>query len=457
MNEDNLNKMDNEDAGNSVTSKKVAKKQSGFKKVLISSLCGIVFGIFAAISFYAVKEIGDAFSITNKAGNENINKNIIASSSDVESSIDRDVVRDDVETPLTESINENINKIDNKNDNSHVKHENTYDVALDIPTVVENKMPTIVSIINHYTVNSFWGGEYEQEASGSGIIIGSNDDEILIVTNYHVVANNKGLEVTFCDSKVATAQVKGTDEKMDLAVIAVLFDDVESSTKNAIDYAIIGDSDKLRVGEGVIAIGNSLGYGQSVTTGVVSAINREIEINGVKGTFIQTDAAINPGNSGGALMNHNGEVIGINSSKIGGSTVEGMGYAIPISAAKPIIEDLMQRETKVPVAFEKQGYLGISGATITQDEAEFYGYPVGVYVANVYENSPAEKAGIQKGDFITSLNGETITSMEQLKKELSYYEGGSTVSVVVERYSVSGYKEMTMTVKLGFKNEVDNG
>lgn len=426
------------------------KKGGTLKKFIVSIISGLLFGIFAAVSFYAVKEVGEAFGIVSDSKES-------AKTAKVEAIIREDDIANRIKEDAQAFMPAgNIDSKDNVNKDSSSILRTSVGTAIvsDVTTVVEKKMPTIVSITKNYTANAFYFTQ-EAKASGSGIIIGSNDEELLVVTNYHVIENNDSLDVIFCDNNSAKAYVKGTDRKNDLAVIAVNLKDIDGSTLKVIDYAVIGDSDNLKVGEPVIAIGNALGYGQSVTTGVVSALNREVG-NEEKGTFIQTDAAINPGNSGGALMNLAGEVIGINSSKIGGAAVEGMGYAIPISVAKPIIEELMVQKTKATVDINKQSYLGISGATITSQEAMFYGYPEGVYVATVYEDSAAEKAGIEKGDFITELNGEKITSMEQLKKELTYYEGGSKIELTIERYSVTGYKEIVLEVTLGYKNEFEN-
>jgi serine protease Do len=239
---------------------------------------------------------------------------------------------------------------------------------------------------------------------------------------------------------------------MDLAVIAVSLDSLSSDTLSKITVATLGDSDALVVGEPAIAIGNSLGYGQSVTLGVISALNRSVELSdGSSGTFIQTDAAINPGNSGGALLNVKGEVIGINSNKIGGTAIEGMGYAIPISAASPIIADLMLKETKNKVAEDERGYLGISGISVTEDVSEAYGMPEGVYIAQVYEGTAAEAAGLQKGDIITAFDGDTITSMDALQKELEYYAKGDTVEITVMTSGIGGYIEKTVSLTLGNK------
>ena len=326
--------------------------------------------------------------------------------------------------------------------------------ATDISSVAEFVMPSIVSVYNNYIAQEYYFGRYfEQEAqsTGSGIIIATTDTEMLIVTNNHVVADADSLKVRFIDDTEAEANLKGTDASNDLAVLAVSLEDLDESTRAAITVATLGSSETLKVGQDAIAIGNALGYGQSVTRGIVSAVNRQIESeDGITGTFIQTDAAINPGNSGGALVNINGEVIGINSSKIGGSTVEGMGFAIPISEAKPIIEDLMTQQTRRKVASEEQGTLGISGATVTNETQRYYGIPGGVYVAQILEGGAAESSDLQKGDVITGINGTDVNSMENLKKQLQYYEAGTEVTLTVQRQGENGeYSEMQVTLTLG--------
>ena len=260
------------------------------------------------------------------------------------------------------------------------------------------------------------------------------------------------LKVQFINDAVEDAQVKGADSNMDLAVIAVKLSDLDNETKNAISLAKMGDSDSLKVGEPAIAIGNALGYGQSVTTGVISALDRQIEISedgSTTGKLIQTDAAINPGNSGGALLNVKGEVIGINSNKIGGSAIEGMGYAIPISSAEPIIETLMTKETKNKVDAEKKGFLGISGINVTNDVSQMYGMPQGVYVTQVYDDMAADKAGMINGDIITGFEGSGVGSMEDLQGYLEYYEIGETVEVTIMRASSGSYQQVTLNITLG--------
>lgn len=331
-------------------------------------------------------------------------------------------------------------------------------VVTDVTNVVEEVMPSVVSITNTSVVTqSFWGQEFQSEnqSSGSGIIVGENDSELLIVTNNHVISESTDLKVQFIDGSIADAKVKGTDANMDLAVIAVVLDSLENTTISNISIAVLGDSENLKVGEPAIAIGNALGYGQSVTTGVISALNRQIEMSedgSTSGTLIQTDAAINPGNSGGALLNVKGEVVGINSNKIGGSTIEGMGYAIPISNAKPIIEELMSRETKDKVAEARKGYLGISGLNVTYDVSTMYGMPEGVYVAQVYEGG-AFDAGMLKGDIITAFDGSSVKTMQDLQEYLEYYEIGETVLVTIQRPNAGGYVEHTLLVTLGAQTQ----
>ena len=280
-------------------------------------------------------------------------------------------------------------------------------VTSDISRIVENAMPSIVSITNMSVqkVQSFFGSyqEVPSESAGSGIIIGQNDSELLVVTNNHVVENSETLTVTFCNDESVEAAVKGTDSARDLAVVAVPLDSIPDDTMNQIKTAVIGDSDSLKVGEPAIAIGNALGYGQSVTTGIISA--KERTIDGYDGDYIQTDAAINPGNSGGALLNINGELIGINSAKISDSTVEGMGFAIPISDVSDIIENLMNKETRTKVDEDEQGYLGIKGYDVNETGAQMYNMPTGVYIAEVTEGGAAEKAGLSKGTIITAFDG----------------------------------------------------
>ena len=331
----------------------------------------------------------------------------------------------------------------------------------ELTRVVDQVMPSIVSVYNDFTqeVQTFYGQTYTRqgESTGSGIIIGKTDRELLIVTNNHVVEGADNLRVLFIDQETCNAEIKGTDPSNDLAVIAVPFESIKDTTQGQIKVATLGNSDNLKIGEDVIAIGNALGYGQSVTTGIVSANNREISDETITGTFIQTDAAINPGNSGGALVNINGNVIGINSSKIGGDTVEGMGFAIPITRAIPIIEDLMSRETLNKVDEAEQGTIGISGATVTSDVSKAYNMPVGVYVAQILENGGAASSDLREGDIITAINKQSISSMEELQKMLQYYKAGTEVTLTVQRQDGQGsYKEAEVKVTLGTRASIEN-
>lgn len=332
-----------------------------------------------------------------------------------------------------------------------------------VADVTENAMPSIVAITNRSVqeVESWFRGQtfqYESESAGSGIIVGQNDDELLICTNNHVVEDATELTVTFIDEESYEAQIKGTDPSNDLAVVAVKLDDISDDTMDQIKVAQAGDSDGLRVGEQVVAIGNALGYGQSVTTGIVSAKDRDIEVSDNYGTvtyegLIQTDAAINPGNSGGALLNMSGELIGINSAKASSSGVEGMGYAIPTSSAEPILQNLMEMETRTKVDESQAAYLGITGESVSSEVTELYNVPAGVYVGQVYDGSPAEEAGLQRGDIITAFDGITVTSMEDLQNRLQYYSGGETVELTIQTAAEGAYTEKTVTITLGLRSD----
>ena len=424
---------------------KKPKQKSGvgnvFKKLLLGAAVGAFFGISAGVAFYFVNMATDASdsmrqekAIVEETPQESVHEEALPAEK-------VEVSESGIETTSTQTVTT---------------------VVTDVTEVVENVMPSVVSITNIYTeTTNFWGQSFSSEAqsSGSGIIIGENDSELLIVSNYHVVQDADTLKVQFINDEVFDAQVKGSDSNMDIAVIAVALDDLDAATKEAISIAKMGDSDSLKVGEPAIAIGNALGYGQSVTTGVISALDRQIEMSedgSISGELIQTDAAINPGNSGGALLNVKGEVIGINSNKIGGGVIEGMGYAIPISSAEPIIENLMSRETKSKVEFEKKGYLGISGINVTSDVANMYGMPEGVYVTQVYENTAAAQAGMLNGDIIVGFDGSTVGGMEDLQGYLEYYEAGETVEVTIMRADGGEYKEQILQVVLGEQLETES-
>lgn len=326
----------------------------------------------------------------------------------------------------------------------------------DVSGVVSNVMPSMVSITNTsvQTVRS-WFQSYEQEVqgSGSGIIIGQTDDSVLVATNNHVIEGAKEITVAFCDETAAAATVKGSDSSADLAVLEIKTSDMESDTLSKIKVAALGSSDDLKLGESAIAIGNALGYGQSVTVGHISALDREVDTeNNQTMKMLQTDAAINPGNSGGALLNSKGEVIGINTVKYVDSKVEGMGYAIPISTAIPIINDLMNQEV---IAESEQGYLGIQGNDITDELNSNFNMPSGVYVSKIVEDSPADKCGLKAGDIITKFADRDVTSMETLQNILSNKKAGEEIEMVVQRSNEKGeYKEVTLKVTLGAKKDM---
>ena len=342
----------------------------------------------------------------------------------------------------------------------------TINNSIDVSAIAEKCMPSVVSITNKgvQEIRSFFG-TYQQETSGSGsgIIIGENETELLIVTNYHVVSDSTELSVYFSfdeqeeEKNVISAKIKGYDSQKDLAVISVKLEDIPKEVKAKISIATMGDSSLLKVGEQVVAIGNALGYGQSTTTGIVSALDREVSVAAAGGKvitnkLIQTDAAINPGNSGGALINMKGEVIGINSVKIASQEVEGMGYAIPITAVQEIIGDLMTKETRDKVDEAKAGYLGVNIISVTNDVAKAYDLPMGVYVKSVVEGSAAEKAGIQAGDVIIKVDGSSVSSAEELIEALTYFEAGEAVEIVVKTRE-SGYEEQEILVTLSSRKE----
>jgi serine protease Do len=330
--------------------------------------------------------------------------------------------------------------------------------SLNVSDVAKGAMPSIVAITSKSVqeVESYFdmfgrsGGSQEQEveSEGSGIIIGQNDSELLIVTNNHVVQGADTLSVCFIDDQVYEATVKGTDSDNDLAVIAVNLSDISSDTMSQIKVAAVGDSDALEVGEQVVAIGNALGYGQAVTTGIVSAVDRQVDGSSSENGFIQTDAAINPGNSGGALLNMNGEVIGINSAKLASTEVEGMGYAIPASTASPIIEDLMNRTTRTKVSDDQAASIGISGQTVDSTIAGTYGIPEGIYIGEVTKGSAAETAGLLAGSVITKFDGTSVSSMDDLKNQLQYYAAGETVTITAKVANNGEYEEKEYSVTL---------
>ena len=326
----------------------------------------------------------------------------------------------------------------------------------DVSSIAEKAMPSLVAINDTMTVeqNNFFGmpQTYQAQSSGSGIIVGQNDTELLIATNNHVVSGATDMKVTFTDSTQVAAAVKGTDSATDLAIIAVKLSDIPSDTMSKIKVATLGNSDNVKVGQQVIAIGNALGYGQSLTVGYISALDREItDENGIQHTYIQTDAAINPGNSGGALLDLNGNVIGINAAKNASTEVEGMGFAIPISKAQEILNNLMTKKTGEAVDESAQGYLGIQGTNIDANASKEYGMPVGIYVYKIVEGGAAANSDLKEKDIITKFDGQSVTNMEELKQMLTYYEGGSTVSLTVQSLVNGSYVEHEVQITLGTK------
>ncbi len=428
--------------------KKAAKKEKKPKKerkagrvigrIALAIGTGLLFGVCAAFAMRAIDKYYPAEE-----------EEILAE----DDSFDEEHFKKQLEKDILEKVDSKYGENDSLVKTFTTENDATMQIT-DVSDVAEKVMPSIVTIDNRYIYETnFWGRIYEEEseASGSGIIIGENDEELLIATNNHVIEAAEELKVKFIDGSEATANVKGADADNDIAVIAVKLEDLEKDTRNAIVIASIGDSDALKVGEPAIAIGNALGYGQSVTTGVISALDRELEMEDghYSEGLIQTDAAINPGNSGGALLNVKGEVVGINSSKIGGSAVEGMGYAIPVSRALPIIDDLKTKKTKSEVAGEDKGYLGISGQTVSDEMVQVYGFPQGVFVYEIYEGTGADKGGMRKGDIVTKLEGTTVKTMQALQDNLDYYEAGEEVEVTVARVNEDGvYDETTLKITL---------
>jgi len=328
-------------------------------------------------------------------------------------------------------------------------------VVTDVSDVVANVMPSIVAINSTANVTSydFFGQAYteQQQGSGSGIIVGQNNSDILIATNNHVIEGAETVEIVFSDGTKASGTIKGSDATADLAVISVSMKDITKDTAATIKVATLGNSDNVKAGEMAIAIGNALGYGQSVTVGYISAVNREVTINEQTMTLLQTDAAINPGNSGGALLNEKGEVIGINSVKYASTDVEGMGYAIPISTAIPMINELINRQV---VSASEQGFLGIDASTaqnVTDVYAQRFNMPIGVYVNDVIASSPAAKAGLAQGDIITGLDGTTIKTIDELKNALSYKKAGQKIALTIQVKENGSYTEKTLDITLGNK------
>ena len=428
------------------------------KKGLTLSLCAVLAGGLAAGSFEVVNKLAGWSGATT-----------------VEAASNKD------ETTLTyaKSEKKDADASDSKSDTGK-DTGSTAKGSLDVSEIVSEALPSIVSITtksvqevqNYFGMYGMYGyapqqQEQEVEGSGSGIIVGKNDDELLIATNYHVVEGADTLSVAFTDGNAVEASVKGFDEERDLAVVSVSLDDVEDDTMDAISIANIGSSDDLKVGEQVIAIGNALGYGQSVTTGIVSAKNRRMDSDNNTVTdgsddssdgvnLIQTDAAINPGNSGGALLNMEGEVVGINSAKLASTEVEGMGYAIAISDVTDILQNLMNETSRDKLDDSEHGVLGIKGSSVSSEAVQMYGIPAGVFVKEVTEGGAADKAGLKANSVITEFNGKTVSSIDQLMEYLSYYEPDEEVELTVQVPHGTSYKEETVKVTLDENTDADD-
>ena len=428
------------------------------KKGLTFSLCAVLAGGLAAGSFEGVNKLAGWSGATT-----------------VEAASNKD------ETTLTyaKSEKKDADASDSKSDTGK-DTGSTAKGSLDVSEIVSEALPSIVSITtksvqevqNYFGMYGMYGyapqqQEQEVEGSGSGIIVGKNDDELLIATNYHVVEGADTLSVAFTDGNAVEASVKGFDEERDLAVVSVSLDDVEDDTMDAISIANIGSSDDLKVGEQVIAIGNALGYGQSVTTGIVSAKNRRMDSDNNTVTdgsddssdgvnLIQTDAAINPGNSGGALLNMEGEVVGINSAKLASTEVEGMGYAIAISDVTDILQNLMNETSRDKLDDSEHGVLGIKGSSVSSEAVQMYGIPAGVFVKKVTEGGAADKAGLKANSVITEFNGKTVSSIDQLIEYLSYYEPDEEVELTVQVPHGTSYKEETVKVTLDENTDADD-
>lgn len=426
---------------------------SFFKKVGIGAAIGLAFGLMAALSFIGITRVVNTF-FPGKA----------EVSAKFEAETDRS---DDTEKKVEEKkTDKDKDKEENKVESAkltkavddHSISRGGGEVGMSVTELAKNNLPCVVSITNTSVkqLRDMWGNgirEYENVSRGSGIIIGETDDELLIATNSHVVNGADSITVGFIDSEIYDATVKGEDSEIDLAVIGVKMSDIKKSTLDEIKIAVIGDSDALSVGEQVVAIGNAVGYGQSVTTGIVSALDRDIPDDDVEMSYIQTDAAINPGNSGGALLNMKGEVIGINTAKIMSTYVEGMGYAIPMDTANPTIEALMNRKTREKVDEDKAGYIGITGVSVDAQTSKMYDIPEGIYLQEVIKGGPAEEAGMLKGDIIKKFDGVSVTTIAELRSKLDYYEAGEKVDFVICRQENGEYVEKTVTVKLESREE----
>ena len=451
-----------EEARRRAEAQKKAEKKAKRRKFWGAVLLALVFGLVAGGAFIGINYLNDFLSggtsisaedRTRDRVTEKDNKSEKPQKDDAEET-KRDTDTEEDEQEETEKKEKSSPVTINKSQGVVSAQTELNNGNSSVSEVAKETMPSIVAITNKslQEVRMMFSYEtqvFESESEGSGIIIGQNDSELLILTNHHVIDGAETLTVRFIDEEACEATLKGSDSGLDVAVISVKLDDLKQSTRDAIKIALIGDSDTLEIGEQVVAIGNALGYGQSVTTGIVSALNREIESSGLEGGLIQTDAAINPGNSGGALLNMRGEVIGINSAKLSDTTVEGMCYAIPISTAIPTAETLMNRETRDEVPEDEAGYMGIVGVLITRGDAEKYSMPEGIYLQQIIEDTAAEEAGLKVGDIIEKFDGITINSVSELQDTMKYYRAGEEVELVIYRQDDGEYKEKEITITLG--------
>ena len=418
-----------------------------WKKTGIGACIGLAFGATAAAGFIGMK------AVTQK---------IFPDKSGVTAKIEAEVETDSKDSDKAKAGTDTIDReVKNASLTMAVAGEGSSKASgagMSVTELAKENIPCVVSITNSsvQVIRDMWGNSmpFDNVSRGSGIIVGQTDEELLIVTNAHVVKDAETITVGFVDSEIYDATVKGADNEIDLAVIGIQKSELKQDTLDAIKIAVIGDSDALEVGEQVVAIGNAMGYGQSVTTGIVSALERDVPDDQTETAYIQTDAAINPGNSGGALLNMNGEVIGINSAKIASAYVEGMGYAIPMKIANPTIETLMNRKSRDKVDEEKAGYLGITGVSVDSQTSKMYGIPEGIYLQEVIEDGPADKAGLLKGDIIKKFDGVSVSSIAELREKMDYYEAGEKVDVVFCRQEDGEYVDKTVSVTLTTKSDV---
>ena len=412
------------------------KKHNGgagyFAKLVISA---VIFGLIAGGVMFGVNKAGEKLDGSTSSAS-------------------------DIQIPMVSNQGNGTDASVNAGTSSVVQTEDsTISAPMDVKGIVKTSMPSIVAINGEVTVSSGYSypfsGTQKSKTSGTGIIVGKNDTELLIVTNAHVVDGVSNLTCTFTDNEQVSATVKGSKSNKDIAVVAVSLSSLKESTAKSIAIAELGDSDSIELGDQVVAIGNALGYGQSVTTGVISALNREVSVSDSSSStnytaeLIQTDAAINPGNSGGALLNASGRVIGINSAKYSSEEVEGMGYAIPISSIKDVLDTLMNKQTRQKVSGDKASFLGISGVDVTYSISKAYGYPQGILFQNVQQDSPADKAGLVKNDIITGFDGDSISSFSDLKEKMQYYASGEKVTIDYYHMENGEYKLKSAEVTLG--------